>query len=89
MGSLSSFNCGVKYLPCVIEFFTRHDWVKRLADKKAKTVFHGFNGVVKKFKHNPNKLWVNQEKEFYNKLMQKWLKDNDILLYLINNKLSQ
>ena len=60
-----------------------------MADKKAKTVFHGFNGVVKKIKHNPNKLWVNQEKEFYNKLMQKWLKDNDILLYLINNKVSQ
>ena len=56
MGLLSSFNCGVKYLPCVIEFFTKHDWVKRLADKKAKTVFHGFNGVVKKIKHNPNKL---------------------------------
>ena len=60
-----------------------------MADKKAKTVFHGFNGVLKKFKHNPNKLWVSQGKEFYNKLMQKWLKDNDILLYLINNKVSQ
>ena len=29
-----------------------------------------------------NKLWVDQGREFYNSLMQKWLDDNDILTYL-------
>ena len=27
----------------------------------------------------PNKSWVEQERDFYNKLMQEWLGNNDIL----------
>ena len=26
-------------------------------------------------------LWVDQGREFYNKLMQEWLDNNDILMY--------
>ena len=33
----------------------------------------------------PNKLWIDQEREFYNRLMQKWLDDN-IFMYLVHNK---
>ena len=32
IGSLSSFNCGVKYLLCVIDVFTKYAWVKPLRD---------------------------------------------------------
>ena len=38
MGSLSSFNRGVKYLLCVIDVFTKNGLIKPLQDKKAKTV---------------------------------------------------
>ena len=34
MGSLSSSNCSVKYLLCVIDVFTKYVWVKCLQDKK-------------------------------------------------------
>ena len=34
----------------------------------------------------PNKLWVHQEREFYNKLMQKWLENNCILMYCTHNE---
>ena len=34
----------------------------------------------------PNKLWVNQGRELYNKLMQEWLDNNDILLYSTHNE---
>ena len=37
---------------------------------------------------NQKELWVNQRKEFYNSLMQKWLDDNDILMYLSHNLVS-
>ena len=30
----------------------------------------------------PNKLWIDQGREFYNKPMQEWLDKNDILLSL-------
>ena len=32
IGSLSSMNCGVKYLLCVIDVFTKYAWVKSLKD---------------------------------------------------------
>ena len=34
MGSLSSFNCGVKYLLSVINVFTKNTWVKPLRKKR-------------------------------------------------------
>ena len=45
--------------------------------------------VVNESKCQPNELWVDQGKEFSNSLMQKWLDDNDILMYLTHMKLSQ
>ena len=55
MGSLSSFNCGVKYLLCVIDVFTKYDLVKALEDKKAKTVHYGFIEILNEAKHMSNK----------------------------------
>ena len=46
MGSLSSFNSGLKYLLCVIDVFTKYAWVKPLKDKKSKIVLHGFIEIV-------------------------------------------
>ena len=69
MGSLSSFNHGVKYLLCVIHVFTKYAWVKHLNDKKDKTVLHSFIEIVKESKLQPNKLWVDQGREFFISLM--------------------
>ena len=81
MGSLSSKNRGVKYLLCVIDVFTKYGWVKPVKDKKAKTVIFGFIEIVNESNVKPNKLWVGQGREFYKRLMQKWLDYNDILIY--------
>ena len=45
IGSLSSFNCGVKYILCMIDFFTKYIWVKPLKDKKSKRVFFAHNAA--------------------------------------------
>ena len=37
MGSLYSFNRGIKYLLCIIGVFTKYTWDKALKDKKGKT----------------------------------------------------
>ena len=42
--------------------------------------------IVNESNRKPNKLQINQGREFYNKLMQKWLENNDILLYSIHNE---
>ena len=80
MELFSSKNRGGKYLLCVINVFTKHAWVNLLKDKKAKTVLRGFVEIVNKSKRKPNKLLVDQGKEFCNSLMQKWLDDTDILM---------
>ena len=81
MGSLSSKNKNVKYLLCAIDVFIKYAWVKALKDKKDKTVVNAFIEIVNETNCKPNKLWVDQRREFYNKLMQEWLEINDILMY--------
>ena len=39
-----------------------------------------------KSNRKPNKLWVDQGREFYNNLMRKWLDNNDILMYYTHNE---
>ena len=42
--------------------------------------------IVNESNHKRNKSWVNQGREFYNKLMQEWLDNNDILTHSTNNE---
>ena len=50
--------------------FQEYEWVKPLKDKKSKTVLNVFIEIVNESNREPNKLWVDQGREFYNKLMQ-------------------
>ena len=68
MGSLSSNNKNVRYLLCVIDVFNKYAWVKTLKDKKDKTVLNAFIDIVNVSNRKPNKLLVDQERAFYNKL---------------------
>ena len=70
----------------MIDVFTKYAWVKPLKDKKGKTVLNAFIEIVNKSNRKPNKLWVDQGREFYNKLMQEWLDNNDILIYSTHNE---
>ena len=60
--------------------------MKPLKDKKGKTVLNVFNEIVSESNPKPNKLWVNQGRKFYNKLIQEWLDNNDILMYYTHNE---
>ena len=86
MESLSFKNKNVKYLLCVIDIFTKYAWIKPLKDKKGKTVLNAFIEIVNESNGKPNKLWVDQGREFYNKFMQEWLDINDILMYSTHNE---
>ena len=67
---LFSKNKNIKYLLCVIDVFTKYAWVKPLKDRNVKTVLNAFIEIVNESNRKSNKLWVDQGKEFYNKLMQ-------------------
>ena len=66
MVSLSSKYQGVKYLLCVVDVFTKYACVKPVKDKKAKTVLLDFIEIVNKSKCQPDKLQVDQGREFDN-----------------------
>ena len=37
-------------------------------------------------KRKPNKIWLDKGGEFYNNSFQKWLQDNDIVMYSTHNE---
>ena len=64
MWLIFSKNCGVNYLLCVTNVFTKYAWVKPLKDNKAKTVIHCFIEIKNELKRKPNNLRFNQKKCF-------------------------
>ena len=71
-----SDNQGVKYLLYVIDVITKYTWLKPLKDERIKAVFLDFIEIVNESKRKPNTFLVDQGREFYNSLMQKWLHCN-------------
>ena len=57
-----------------------------MQDKKCKTVLNAFVEIVNEFNRSPNKLWVDQGREFYNKLIQELLSNNDFLMHSTHNE---
>ena len=63
-----------KYILTVLDGYTRYAWCVPLKDKKGETVSNAFKEIIKKSNRKPNKLWVDQGKEFYNEHMYKLFK---------------
>ena len=57
-----------------------------MKDKEGKAVLNAFIEIVNKSDHKLNKLWVDQRREFHNKLMREWLHNNHILMYSTRNE---
>ena len=45
-----------------------------------------FKETLESSKRKPNKIWVDKGSEFYSSSFKKWLNDNDIEIYSINNE---
>ena len=71
---------------CVIDIFSKYDWVVLLKDKKCVTIVSAFQKVLDKSRLKPNKIWVDNRSELYNKFLKKWLKDNKTEMYSIHNE---
>ena len=65
-------------------FFPKYVWVKPWK-KKGKSALNSFIEIVDESSCKSNKLSVDQGRELYNKLMQEWLDNNDILMYSTYN----
>ena len=83
MQLISKCNKGIRFLLCVIDIFSKYAWVVPLKDKKGIIIIIAniFQSILNNLKRKPNKIWVDQGSEFYNKSFKKWLEDNDIKIY--------
>ena len=86
MQLISKFNKGFRFLLCVIDIFSKYAWVVPLKDKKGVSIVDAFQKILDDSNRKPNKIWVDKGSEFYNNSFKKWLKDNDIEMYLIHNE---
>ena len=55
-------------------------------NKKGKTVLNVFIEIVNESNPKPNKLWFDEVREFYHKLQQECLDNNDTLMYSTDNE---
>ena len=84
--SLSTKNKGIKYLLCAIDLFSKYAFAIPLKHKKGISIVNAFNKIIKQSNRKPNKIWVDQGSEFYNRVFKKWLSDNDIIVYSTFNE---
>ena len=85
MHSLSIYNKGIQYLLCAIIFFSKYAWVVPLKDKRGISIVDAFQKIILDGR-KPNKIWVDQGGEFYNKLFKRFLKINNIEMYSTYNE---
>ena len=81
MQEWSKQNKGYRYMLNVIDIFSKYAWSIPLKDKTGKSILDGFKQIVKESNRIPKNIWVDEGKEFYNKLMNEWLKENNIIRY--------
>src|SRR5260221_2026290 len=65
----------------VIDVFSKYARSIPLKDKTMKTKLDAFKRIVKQSSRIPKYIWADEDKEFYNKNMNEWLKENNIIRY--------
>ena len=65
MQSISKFNKGFRFLPCVIDIFSKYAWVVPLKDKKGVSIVDAFQKILDKSARKPYKIWVYKGSDFF------------------------
>ena len=86
MQLITKFNKGFRFFLCVIDIFSKYAWVVPLKYKKGISIVNAFQKILNDLASKLNKIWIDKESEFYNSPFKKWLKDDDIEMYLIHNE---
>ena len=85
MQSLSKYNRRIKYLLRAIDIFSKCAWVVPLKNKRGISIVNAFQKITSEG-CKPNKIWVDQGGEFYDKLFKRFLKINNIEMHLTYNE---
>ena len=66
--------------------FSKYAWVIPIKDKKRTSILNAFKKILSDSNRKPNKIWVDQGSEFYNKSFTDFLKINNIEMYSTYNE---
>ena len=69
---------------CAIDLLSKHAWVAPLKGKRGISIVNVFKKII--WKRKPNKIYIDQCGEFYNKFFKRFLKKNNIEIYSTYNK---
>ena len=65
--------------------FGKYEWVIALKDKRGISIANAFQKMISEGK-KPNKMWVDQGGEFYNKFFKTFWKINNMEIYSTYNE---
>ena len=85
MKLLSKYNKGNKYLLCTIDLFSKNAWVVPIKNEKGTSIVNAFQKIISQGR-KPNKIWVDQDSEFYTNFFKDFLKINYIEMYSTYNE---
>ena len=81
MQAFAEKNNGYRYMLNVVDVLSKFAWSEPLKDKTAASTLNAFKKIISESNRIPKMLWVDQGKEFYNKTLDEWLKENNITRY--------
>ena len=81
MQLISKFNKHIQFLLCVTDIYGKYAWVVPLKDKKRLTTTKAFQEILGESGCKPNKIWVDKDREIYDRSIKSWLQDNYIEMH--------
>lgn len=83
-GNLAKFNIGFKYALIVVDILSKYLWIEVLKNKKPSSIISAFKKILKD-KRKCKILITDAGREFNNKFFEKFLRENNIKLYIMRN----
>ena len=72
MQLIRKYNKGVIFLLCVIDIYSKYEWVVFLKNKNGITTTNAFQKYLDRPGCKPNKLWVDEGSAFNNEVIVPW-----------------
>ena len=86
MQLINKFYEGICFLLCAIDIFSIYAWVVLLKDKKGVTITNALKEILDEANCKASKIWVDEGRKLYIRIMESWLQDDDIEMYSIHSK---
>ena len=87
MHRYSTTNNGYRYILVVLDIFSRYAWAHPLKNKTGEEVKKGLQHILRNDgNRSPKKIWCDDGREFFNTVVQNYLRTKNITLYSTYNE---